>query len=304
MIQKHSIPWVVVPILPALLCTLLAAVVYYDAFPIGRLDVILAIAACAVAMGGAGIVLFAMRQTQLGNARLGAIVDSAGDGIMTTDEEGYIEAVNPSAVVMFRYRPGQMAGTRFPALLSSAYREPEESPSFQAFLDRNQIKANGSPHLVTGLRREGTPFHMDLSVTRAPVDDQETFIIVVRDVSERVAAQEALRQARDELEERVRARTSELEAANTLLQTEIAERKRTQEERERLISEIQEALSKIKTLSGMLPICANCKKIRDDKGYWNQIEDYVSKHSEAVFSHGVCPDCMRELYPEVKMEER
>ena len=68
-------------------------------------------------------------------------------------------------------------------------------------------------------------------------------------------------------------------------------------ERERLISELQDALSRVKMLSGMLPICANCKKIRDDKGYWNQIELYIKEHSEAEFSHGICPDCCKKLYP-------
>ena len=53
----------------------------------------------------------------------------------------------------------------------------------------------------------------------------------------------------------------------------------------------------VKVLSGLLPVCASCKKIRDDKGYWNQIETYVRDHSEADFSHGMCPDCMKRLYP-------
>jgi hypothetical protein len=52
-------------------------------------------------------------------------------------------------------------------------------------------------------------------------------------------------------------------------------------------------------LSGLLPICANCKKIRDDQGYWNQVEVYVGSHSEATFSHGICPDCFKKLYPEL-----
>ena len=62
--------------------------------------------------------------------------------------------------------------------------------------------------------------------------------------------------------------------------------------------DLEEALSKVKTLSGLLPICACCKNIRDDKGYWNQIEGYITEHSEAEFSHGICPPCMRKLYPE------
>lgn len=63
-------------------------------------------------------------------------------------------------------------------------------------------------------------------------------------------------------------------------------------------TQLQEALDNIKTLKGFIPICANCKKIRDDAGFWNQIEIYVSDHTEAEFSHGICPDCAQELYPE------
>jgi PleD family two-component response regulator len=62
--------------------------------------------------------------------------------------------------------------------------------------------------------------------------------------------------------------------------------------------QLQEALANVKTLKGLLPICANCKKIRDDEGYWQQVEVYVRDHSEAEFSHGICPDCIKKLYPE------
>lgn len=74
------------------------------------------------------------------------------------------------------------------------------------------------------------------------------------------------------------------------------------EEQKRLIADLQHALGSIRTLKGMLPICSSCKKIRDDEGYWNQIEAYVSEHSEAEFTHGICPDCLRKLYPDVEQE--
>jgi PAS domain S-box-containing protein len=79
---------------------------------------------------------------------------------------------------------------------------------------------------------------------------------------------------------------------------DITERKHAEAERERLIKELQDALADIKTLSGLVPICANCKKIRDDKGYWMQVESYIQERSQARFSHGICPDCMKKLYPE------
>jgi len=76
------------------------------------------------------------------------------------------------------------------------------------------------------------------------------------------------------------------------------ERKRSEEERSRLILELQESLAKVRTLSGLLPICASCKKIRDDRGYWNQIETYIKDRSEAEFTHGICPECAQRLYPQ------
>jgi PAS domain S-box-containing protein len=79
---------------------------------------------------------------------------------------------------------------------------------------------------------------------------------------------------------------------------DISERKKNERERERLIAELQEALTNVKTLSGLLPICSSCKKIRDDKGYWNRLETYIETRTEVDFTHGICPDCARKLYPE------
>lgn len=83
---------------------------------------------------------------------------------------------------------------------------------------------------------------------------------------------------------------------------DVSARKEVEREKERLIDKLQKALSEVKTLRGFLPICASCKKIRDDKGYWNQIESYISKHSEAEFSHSICPECARKLYPDLDIK--
>jgi PAS domain S-box-containing protein len=84
---------------------------------------------------------------------------------------------------------------------------------------------------------------------------------------------------------------------------DITERKRAEEERERLIAELKEALANIKTLKGLIPICASCKKIRTDEGYWQQVDVYIRDHSEVEFSHGLCPDCLKKLYPEFSQDE-
>ena len=88
--------------------------------------------------------------------------------------------------------------------------------------------------------------------------------------------------------------------ANQAQQKEIDERIRAAKERKKLIGELQKALNKVKTLSGLLPICAACKKIRDDQGYWSQIEVDISEHSEADFSHGICPDCAKDMYVDLE----
>lgn len=82
------------------------------------------------------------------------------------------------------------------------------------------------------------------------------------------------------------------------LQDELERRLAIQRENEKLIGELRNALDRVKTLSGLLPICSNCKKVRKDGGYWQQIETYIRDHSEAQFSHGICPQCAMELYPE------
>ncbi len=78
---------------------------------------------------------------------------------------------------------------------------------------------------------------------------------------------------------------------------------RAERERDRLITQLQQALETIKTLSGMLPICASCKKIRNDTGYWEEVESYVKRHSDAEFTHGICPVCARKLYGDLYDED-
>ncbi|MBI3986050.1 MAG: response regulator [Lentisphaerae bacterium] len=76
------------------------------------------------------------------------------------------------------------------------------------------------------------------------------------------------------------------------------ERQKSAMEKDRLIAHLKEALVQIRMLRGLLPICASCKKVRDDRGYWQQVEAYIQNHSEMKFTHSICPDCIRKLYPE------
>jgi len=100
------------------------------------------------------------------------------------------------------------------------------------------------------------------------------------------------------LEDLVGERTVELKESNQKLSYEVEIRKRIESELRQTNTDLQQALTEVKTLSGLLPICSSCKKIRDDQGYWTQVETYIAKHAEVEFSHGICPDCMQKLYPE------
>jgi PAS domain S-box-containing protein len=90
----------------------------------------------------------------------------------------------------------------------------------------------------------------------------------------------------------------------SVIARDITSRKREEQERIKLIGELTDALSHAKTLAGLLPICACCKRIRDDGGYWQQVEAYISEHSDAVFTHGICPECFKDAKSELKAETK
>ena len=99
----------------------------------------------------------------------------------------------------------------------------------------------------------------------------------------------------------IRDRDGRVMGASTVAR-DITRRKAEEQERLRLIQELTDALTQVKTLSGLLPICASCKKIRNDNGYWEAVETYVSEHSDADFTHGICPECVQRLYPEYSLK--
>jgi len=139
--------------------------------------------------------------------------------------------------------------------------------------------------------------------------DQAEEISAIRDVIERgrrVERIETVRMRRDGTAIDVSITVSPIQNADgdiqgaSIVLRDITERKRQERERLRLIDELKEALRRVKTLNGLLPICSSCKKIRNDGGYWEQVETYIRSRSNAEFTHGICPDCVRQLYPDFK----
>ncbi len=107
-----------------------------------------------------------------------------------------------------------------------------------------------------------------------------------------------LRKARNEQEAKVKERTAALVAANKNLEMQMRLRQMALEKNEELIEKLHHALEDVRVLSGLIPICAHCKNIRDDEGFWCRIEDYLQAMTPAQFSHGICPDCLEKHYPD------
>jgi hypothetical protein len=102
-----------------------------------------------------------------------------------------------------------------------------------------------------------------------------------------------------DMRRRLRLRNLEIEEGHVKIKIEMEERQRAQAAKDQLIVELEHALSEVKQLTGLLPICAWCKRIRDDKGYWKQLEAYIQEHSDAEFTHGMCPECRAKLNPDL-----
>lgn len=120
-----------------------------------------------------------------------------------------------------------------------------------------------------------------------------------KNIHAREAAEDKLLNAYENLELMVAERTKELTEVNTTLEKEITVRKKAEEENDQLISELRSAINKVKTLTGLLPICSSCQKIRDGEGKWSKVDEYIQTRTDAEFTHGICPTCAKKLYPDL-----
>jgi len=190
------------------------------------------------------------------------LVEASPEGIVISDPAGRVTYFSPRAAELWRLPPGES-----PIGTSALdWLHPEE----RAVRDERRREALEGSDLPPGapcrvFRWDRTAFWAQLTSVRLTDADGTVrgVMSLVRDV------------------------TSQVEA---------------QEERDKLLAELQAASARITTLKGLVPICASCKRVRQDDGYWEQIETYVKERSDADFSHGICPDCTRRLYPEVADE--
>ncbi len=192
------------------------------------------------------------------------VAESAKDAIITVDQAGKIAFCNTAATNMFGYPAGKLIGKPISILMPQRFRAAHERGMARVVASGKSRLINETVELF-GITKGGREFPVELSLSTWQSGDETFYTGMIRDISER---------------------------------------KQHEKELNRLVTSLKKSLAKVRQLSGLLPICAACKKIRDDKGYWNQIEAYIRDHSEAEFSHGICPECSQKLYPEYHRQGR
>jgi PAS domain S-box-containing protein len=212
--------------------------------------------------------------------------------LLIEPDSGVIVAANEAAAQFYGYSRTELCTLNITDI--------NKLPLDEVAAERQRAKAEERNYFIFPHRlARGEIRTVEVHSSPVDVQGQSLLFSIIHDITGRKKAEEELIHYRDNLEKLVDERTLELMQANERLQQEIVERKRVEEEREKLILELQESILKIRMLRGLLPICSSCKKIRNDQGYWEQIEVYIRDHSEADFSHGICPDCAQKLYPEL-----
>jgi PAS domain S-box-containing protein len=201
-----------------------------------------------------------------------AILDSANFTIISTDLTGTILTLNAGALKRLGYTKDELIGTQNMIILH----HPKEIEARAATLSRELGRSIKPDFEVFAAKaREGAP-------------DEQEWTYIRKDGSS-YPVQLSMTP--------VCSRAGELTGFLGIA-SDITERKKAEAAQQQLIRELQAALERVKMLRGLLPICASCKSVRNDQGYWQRIENYLKEHSEAEFSHAICPECLTKLYPD------
>ena len=184
------------------------------------------------------------------------IFEAAPDAILAVSPGGKILLANHQAESMFSYNKEEFFMMSVELLMPKGLRAGHATHR-EHFEREPHTRPMGAHLNLVARRSDGTEFPVDISLSPLLLGKRTYVITIIRDITER---------------------------------------RKVENERERLLGELQSALATVKTLRGLLPICAWCKKIRDDKGYWSKVEEYVAQRTEAEFTHGICPECAQKLH--------
>jgi len=221
-----------------------------------------------------------------------AMFEQSPDGILIIDIKGKIIDFNEAAHLQLGYSRDEFAR------LTLADIDPYETPEEIRASIEEVVRKGKADFEVKHKTKSGGIRDVYVITKVVALRDTMVFQTIWRDITERKQTEEALRMHRLHLEDLVEERSTELRRLNEELQKDIVQREFVERERGKLITDLREAFAKIKILTGLLPMCAWCKKVRDDQGYWKKVETYVQEHSDASFTHGICPECLKKVDPE------
>jgi PAS domain S-box-containing protein len=193
-----------------------------------------------------------------------AIVESAMDAVITIDDQSRITGWNRCAANMFGWKADEVMNRSLTETIIPSHLHERHLRGMQRFLTAQESLVLHRRIEMTARRRDGAEFPVELSIASFQLKGAHTFSAFVRDITQ----------------------TKEYEARQ-----------------KQLIDDLQSALAQVKTLKGLLPICAHCKKIRDDTGYWTQLEIYMVQHADVSFTHGICPECMTEIRESMESDD-
>ena len=197
--------------------------------------------------------------------RYKTLFESAAEGILIADIETHRQRyANPTICKMLGYSQDELQK------MSIYDIHPKEALELVDAEFSAQARGEKITSLLPCLKKDGTIIYTDINATKAVIDGRESNIGFFIDVTERVNAEKQIK-------------------ADII-------------EKDALIKKLQDAAAKIDTLSGLIPMCAWCKKIRNDQGYWQGVEQYISEHSKADFTHSICADCQKKYFPEIDFE--
>jgi PAS domain S-box-containing protein len=228
--------------------------------------------------------------------RFRSIFEQSPYGIVIIDADGKFIEFNEAAHRDCGYTRDEFAK------LSIADIDPFQSPKEIWSSMRKILKKGEAAFEVRHKTKAGGIRDVHVITRVVNLSGKRVFQAIWQDITERKQVDEILNNYRAHLEDLVRERTAELAKVNEQLQKDISRRRLAEGERESLILELQDAMGKIKTLRGLLPACAWCRKVRDDDGYWKKVETYIEEHSDASFTHGICPECLKKNDPETYRE--